>query len=148
MKKALLTILLILFCLSALICVYARENNIHERKGKISSPINPSNSFDLTASEIKTLETLANKGDVNAAYRLAEYYQFAHLNEIEEEKWLTKAAELGHNDAQMILAILLYQHHRNNEAIFWAKKAKAQNKDMEFPTDLENLIKKSSTIKK
>ena len=59
---------------------------------------------DLSERDQKELTAQANGGDAAAAYRMYIYHSMSSRNQSEATKWLDRAAELGHTEAQRSLA--------------------------------------------
>lgn len=63
--------------------------------------------YQLTDSQLLMLKAEAKRGDPNAAYKVADYYQFVGSNIDESIYWLRISASKGHVAAQSELGRLL-----------------------------------------
>jgi len=63
-----------------------------------------SKKYELISSQIVAFSDKVDKGDIQAAYRLFEYYQFTRSDDGRSYYWLTRAAALGDKRAQESLA--------------------------------------------
>lgn len=91
-----------------------------------STPITGAQSFDLTAKQRRQFETSAGKGSATAALQLSKFYSFVRNDTKNEIKWLRRAAELGHGQAQYNLGyVLLHDEDNRNliEAERWLTQA-------------------------
>lgn len=59
--------------------------------------------FDLRPTQKLILKMRANKGDANAAFRLAQYYLYTKYDRLAFVQWCERAANLGHPNAIRIL---------------------------------------------
>ena len=66
--------------------------------------------MSITAEGYRRIEAIrksAEEGDVEAQYRIGEIYSDPLFENIPEAiKWITKAAENGHEEAKKVLALL------------------------------------------
>jgi hypothetical protein len=59
----------------------------------------------LSKDELFKLEELVNAGDSNAAFKIANhYFTLGYKENVNAQKWLEKAASMGHIEAQNLLA--------------------------------------------
>jgi len=85
-----------------------------------------SEKYYLTTKEKEDLLIKARMGDGNAAFKLANYYEFIDSNRSEALIWLEKAAKNGHIVAQYNLAYFLSlspDKKENEQAIYWFTQA-------------------------
>jgi len=81
------------------------------------------------ASAVAIWRQLAEKGDPDAQYDLAQAYRFGRgvpTNLAAAQTWLERAAAQGHLDAETTLGSLLYQNGDRAGGIKWLKKAAEQ----------------------
>jgi TPR repeat protein len=79
------------------------------------------------------LLTAAKNGSAEARFRISKYYKYGRAvskDAAASMKWLRKAAEDGHADAQNNYAILLSDQGRLTEAFQWWEKAATQGLSM------------------
>lgn len=98
---------------------------------KNSHPISPALTYWLSESEKSTLLDKSNKGDKDAAFRLAQYYSFIEVNNDQEQYWLERSATAGHTIAQYNLAFLLFNKENGDTsaALYWAEMAKGNGEE-------------------
>lgn len=83
---------------------------------------------------ISWLTQAGNQGLAEAWYAVSKVYlkaEFAHRSLIEAERFLKRAAELGHCDAQFELGVRAWRNRHNDidadlTAVYWLQKATAQ----------------------
>jgi cell division septation protein DedD len=69
---------------------------------------------------------LADKGDADAQYNLGQAYKLGRGVPIDlalAKSWYEKAAQQGHEQAQINVGLLLYNGGRRSEALPWVRKA-------------------------
>jgi TPR repeat protein len=71
-----------------------------------SSPITGASAYDLTDTQVRNLSAKAST-NAASAYRLYQFYELAHFDQESAMKWLNKAAEGGHAEAQYSLSVFL-----------------------------------------
>lgn len=88
----------------------------------------PSQSFDLTPTELAELTELANHGDISAAKKLGKSYLFGYRDDVMAVYWLNRAAISGDPEAQFGIAGIYSGHeHLKGEAIYWMRLAAKNN---------------------
>lgn len=100
-------------------------------------PVSSFTTYNLSEDEYGTLLKQAKKNnDVNAAFRLYQYYAFCTENKTAMLEFLIISAHNGNNVAQHNLAYLYFTEGRFDEAYDWAQKAKLNGNNLS-----EELIK-------
>jgi TPR repeat protein len=91
-----------------------------------SPPASTASTYWLSGAEKSTLLDKSNKGDKDAAFRLAQYYSFIEFDSAKEQYWLERAATAGHAVAQYNLAFFLFskENRDTSAALYWAEMAK------------------------
>lgn len=82
--------------------------------------------YYISSLERWSLQGKAKNGDMDAAFKLAQYYthRSPHTEGSPYWNWLTKAAELGHPTAQYNLGfIYFYEKNNKKEAFEWFLKS-------------------------
>lgn len=102
-----------------------RENKIMDDQEN-SSPVSTASTYWLSEVEKSTLSDKADRGDKNAAFRLAQYYSFVEFDSDKEQFWLERSATAGHAIAQYNLAFFLLNKENRDirGALYWAEMAK------------------------
>lgn len=111
-------LLLAVFIPVSLLLVYRNH-----QENAVSAPISSGSTFYLSAPDIEALRLEADSGDKEAAFKLYQHYTFAALDSEESQRWLEKAARLGHKAAQYNLVKALLDADKRQEAIDWIDKA-------------------------
>ena len=78
------------------------------------------------AKAVAIWRALADKGDLDAAFNLAQAYRLGRgvpADSGEAKKWFEKAARSGHLDAQVSLGLLLFDIGDRTAALMWLKRA-------------------------
>ena len=78
------------------------------------------------AKAVAIWRALADKGDLDAAFNLAQAYRLGRgvpADSGEAKKWFEKAASAGHLDAQVSLGLLLFDIGDRTAALMWLKRA-------------------------
>ena len=78
------------------------------------------------AKAVAIWRALADKGDLDAAFNLAQAYRLGRgvpADSGEAKKWFEKAARAGHLDAQVSLGLLLFDIGDRATALMWLKRA-------------------------
>ncbi|MEO5577724.1 MAG: SPOR domain-containing protein [Sphingomicrobium sp.] len=78
------------------------------------------------AKAVAIWRALADKGDLDAAFNLAQAYRLGRgvpADSGEAKKWFEKAARAGHLDAQVSLGLLLFDIGDRTAALMWLKRA-------------------------
>ncbi len=88
-----------------------------------------SQSQQLFKKAVKQQEAKIKDGDAKAAYELAQMYDNKLNNQGAAKKWYEKAAQYGDSEAQYKTGMLYLQLQNRKKAIFWLKKALA-NQDI------------------
>jgi TPR repeat protein len=73
---------------------------------------------------------LAERGDADAEFNLGQAYRLGRgvpLNLAMAKNWFTKAAEVGHLDAETTLGLLLFQNGDQSGGLKWLRRAADQN---------------------
>ncbi|GGC20195.1 tetratricopeptide repeat protein [Pseudoduganella buxea] len=93
---------------------------------KNSGPISTGSTYWLSKFERSQLTDKANRGDKDAAFRLAQYYAFSEFDNEKEQHWLERSARAGHTAAQYNLSFLLFYKENPDihGALYWAEMAK------------------------
>ena len=77
--------------------------------------------------EIVRIERLAKQGNMDAEYRLGLAYRDGTTGKRVDPKkaqaWIGKAAQHGHQDAQALYGIMLYQSDMKSQSEYWLKVA-------------------------
>lgn len=110
----------------------------------------PSNDFYLSDEEKKIITTKANRGDSEAAFRLAMYYGFYEFRNDQYLDWLNIAAKNGHTTAQYNLAYELERSHeeeKKRQAISWYNKL-AQSGDLRSQIALAEIYEAGKLVPK
>ena len=91
-----------------------------------SPPISTASTYWLSEADKSNLSDKSDKGDKDAAFRLAQYYSFVDFNGDKEQYWLERSATAGHAVAQYNLAFFLYNRENPeiDAALHWAEMAK------------------------
>jgi TPR repeat protein len=89
-------------------------------------PESTASTYWLSDAEKSVLSDKANKGDKDAAFRLAQYYSFVDFYPDNELYWLERSATAGHAVAQYNLSYLLFNREKPDPgaALYWAEMAK------------------------
>lgn len=69
----------------------------------------------ISSKEQKALIAEADAGDADAAYQIWNYHSFSTRDEKQAAKWLDRAAELGHTEAQRWLAHMIVEHRSSHD---------------------------------
>lgn len=89
--------------------------------------ISTASEYFIPPDQLKVLEIKADRGDINAASRVANYYKFVNYNLDKIIKYLKQIAVTGDTTAQYNLAFHLLlstnAQETRNEGIIWLKKA-------------------------
>ncbi|WP_181259098.1 sel1 repeat family protein [Pseudoduganella armeniaca] len=91
-----------------------------------SRPVSTATTYWLSEQERAALSQSAQKGDKDAAFRLAQYYSFIEFDSEKEQYWLECSAKAGHAVAQYNLSFLLLNREEPDtfSALHWAEMAK------------------------
>lgn len=85
-----------------------------------------SEAFDLSDAELHSLSARADKGDVDAAYKLGEYFAYVKTNRVESIHWFEIAAKAGNYSAMNALVLSLIGVNTEAscmQASYWLDKA-------------------------
>lgn len=80
-------------------------------------------SFNLSPQEIATLSSKAKAGEADAAFKLAEYYEYYETDWEQNFYWMKIAAEADHTLAQRGLGNIYKRKGDLEQALYWYKKA-------------------------
>ena len=83
--------------------------------------------YALSSDGVAALESAALDGDRIAAFRLYQYYAYSHYNTAKENKWLERAARLGHPVAQYNLAQRYLEDKDFRNAHHWAERLQSRD---------------------
>lgn len=78
------------------------------------------------AAAVKEWRPLADRGDADAQFNMAQAYRFGRgaLPDMRiAQSWYEKAAQQGHEEAQVNLGLILYQNGDRTASLPWIKKA-------------------------
>ncbi|MBA3578038.1 MAG: SEL1-like repeat protein [Sphingomonas sp.] len=78
------------------------------------------------AAAVAIWRPLAEKGDSDAAFNLGQAYRLGRGVGVDlalAQRWLSKAAQAGHLDAQTTLGLLLFDSGSRDSALQWLKRA-------------------------
>jgi TPR repeat protein len=81
-------------------------------------------------SAAKIWRPLAEKGDADAQFNLAQAYRLGRgvpINLAAAQSWLKRAAYQGHVDAETTLGLLMFQNGNRTLGVYWLKRAAAKN---------------------
>jgi len=94
-------------------------------------PASTASTYWLGDAEKYELSHKADKGDKDAAFRLAQYYSFVEFDGDKEQYWLERSASSGHAIAQYNLAFLLFNKANpdTSAALYWAEMAKRNGEE-------------------
>jgi hypothetical protein len=116
--------------ISAILCVQLstldqKEERTMKQKGT-EKYVDMNAVFRLTDKERAALETRAEDGDRDAAFKLSQHHAFITQDRSQEFKWLSRAATLEHVIASYNLAFFYLQSNPSDfeQARHWAKIAK------------------------
>jgi TPR repeat protein len=119
----------VLIILITAVCIFACSKASDETSH--AQPTIGNAEYNLTLQQIQDFKVLAEKGDGEAAFRLARYYNFLTADVQQGLHWLIKAAKNGHGLSQFELAkcYIEDEHCRRdiNKARYWLKKAATNN---------------------
>lgn len=89
-------------------------------------PLTGLEKFNLSVDDVEKMTALANGGDGDAAFKLANYFRFIRSDNANSVKWTKKAAELGNVVAQYNYAFILSDMpdaKSKKTAVFWYRRA-------------------------
>ncbi|QEY26339.1 SEL1-like repeat protein [Neisseria zalophi] len=91
---------------------------------KMSTPISTGSIYFLDKKTQVKLKKLAEKGDINAAFQLSQYFTLINKNNDEALKYLLIGARNGDVRAQYRVSQSFFNKKLYKEALFWAQEAK------------------------
>jgi TPR repeat protein len=125
----------ILFWIAAIITVSAVVIFMNKRLNKSQEsptpstvePMSTGSIYSLSPQSIDELSAKGKTGDVDAAYRLYQYYSLVLNDRNNERYWLELAAKAGKGVAQYNFSSMLNEENNLSEAMKWALAAKKLN---------------------
>ena len=111
----------------AYVVLALKQERSHPVPYPSSCPKSTATTFFLSEPERDALSILAEQGDANAAFRLAQFHSFVTFDEPEQLRWLFVSASAGHAIAQHQLAYTLFMATPPDleQALQWAERSKA-----------------------
>ncbi len=97
---------------------------ISKKSMKEQIPLSSGSIHNLSVENIDQLTIKGNAGDIDAAFRLYQYYALSTSDETKERYWLEVCAKAGQVVAQYNLAADFFSAKNFNEAKKWALIAK------------------------
>lgn len=98
--------------------------NNKEYINKMSNLTSTANTYHLDKETQLRLKDLAEKGDIDAAFRLSQYFTLVNKNDNEAVKYLLIGAKNGDVRAQYRVAQNFFKKKLYKDALFWANEAK------------------------
>lgn len=102
--------------------------------------------YRIPYTEIDTVTIAAARGDVKAAFRLYEYYEFYTHEHAPAVRWLRVAAKAGDLEAAWTLGRLLADYEAPAEGVHWLKSAASRGHER-ARADLENIERSARSNK-